>query len=62
MQPLNVIQVKVAQEEIDRKIVIDVLVCLADAVPRIKDYVILFGVDQGTYGVPGVAVIPAVCS
>ena len=62
MQPLNVIQVKVAQEEIDRKIVIDVLVCLADAVPRIKDYVILFGVDQGTYGVPGVAVLPAVCS
>jgi len=57
-----VIQVKVAQEEIDRKIVIDVLVCLADAVPRIKDYVILIGVDQGTYGVPGIAVIPAVGS
>jgi hypothetical protein len=62
MQPLNVIQVEVAQEEIDRKIVIDVLVCLADAISRIKDYVMLVGVDQGAYGVPGVAVIPAVSS
>jgi hypothetical protein len=62
MQPLNVIQVEVAQEEIDRKIVIYVLVCLAYAISRIKDYVILIGVDQGTYGVPGIAVIPAVGS
>jgi hypothetical protein len=52
----------VAQEEIDRKIVIYVLVCLAYAISRIKDYMILIGVDQGTYGVPGIAVIPAVGS
>jgi len=62
MQAFDVVQMEVAQEEIDRKIVIDVLVCLAYAISRIKDYVILIGVDQGTYGVPGIAVIPAVGS
>ena len=60
VQPLDVVQVEVAEEEVDGQVVLDVAVGLVDAVSGVEDDVVLVGVDEGADGVAGVAVVPAV--
>ena len=60
VQPLDVVQVEVAEEEIDGQIVLDVAVRFVKAVSGVQDDVVLFRVDEGTDGVAGGAVVPAV--
>jgi len=60
MQALDVVQMEMAEEEVDRQVIMDVAVSPVDAVARIQDDVVFTGVDEGADGVAGVAVVPAV--
>ena len=60
VQPLDVVQVEVAQKEVDGQLVLDVAVRFVKAVSGIEDDVVLVGVDEGADGVTGGAVVPAV--
>ena len=60
MQALDVVQMEVAEEEIDRQVIMDVVVCLVDAVAGVQDDVVFTGVDEGADGVAGIAIVPAV--
>jgi hypothetical protein len=50
----------VAEEEIDRQVVLDVAVRFVKAVSGVQDDVVLLGIDEGADGVAGGAVVPAV--
>ncbi len=60
MQPFDVVQVEVGEEEEDGPAVLDVAVRLIDAVSGVEKDVAASGVDQGADGVSGGGVIPAV--
>jgi len=60
MQPLDVVQMEVAEEEEDGPVVLDVAVRLVEAVSGVEEDVAALGVDQGADGAAGGAVIPAV--
>jgi len=60
VQPDDMVEVEVAEEKVDRQIVVDVAVGLVDAVARVEDDVVLFRVDECADGVAGVGVVPAV--
>ena len=60
VQPLDVVQVKVAEKEVDRQVVLDVAVGFVDAVSGIEDDVVLIRIDEGADGAAGGAVVPAV--
>lgn len=60
VQALDVVEVEVAEEKVDRQVVVDVAVGLVDAVARVEDDVVLVRVDEGADGVAGVGVVPAV--
>ncbi len=60
MQALDVVQMEVAEEEVDRQVIMDVAVGPVDAVARVQDDMVFTGVDEGADGVAGIAVVPAV--
>jgi len=60
MQPLDVVEVEMTEEEKDGQVIFDVAVRFVKAVSGIQDDVVLVGVDEGADGVAGVGVVPAV--
>ncbi len=60
MQAFDMVQMEVAEEEIDRQVVMDVAVGPVDAVASVEDDVVLAGIDKGADGVTGIAIVPAV--
>ena len=60
VQPLDVVEVEVAEKEVDGQIVLDVAVGPVNAVSCIQDDVVLIGIDESADGVACGAVVPAV--
>ena len=60
MQALDMVQMEMAEKEVDRQIVMDVAVGPVYAVACVQDYVVFTGVDEGADGVAGIAIVPAV--
>ena len=60
VKALDVVQVKMREEEIDGQVVMNAAVGLVDAVASVEDDVVLVGVDEGADGVACVGIVPAV--
>jgi hypothetical protein len=60
VQPLQVVQVEVGEEEIDWQVILNIAIGLVNAISCIQYDVVFFRVDQSADGIACVCIIPAI--